>query len=306
MGVDYSYPNDEAIDQTGILDKFNAGEIGGFPGKHPEGWIQAVIDEVQAEIQSNSNSMQKVDWSHYSAEEKAAYDWYTDEVIPRDKWDKIVDDYKADSAKEENVTWEKYGGTDYSGIDGKINPPDVKVYTGGDNKNGALKVSTEAIRYFANSIGALVGTDGKGNSMMLDVSNKLGELNVLPGKFARAEVMRQKISGDGSTNTGLIGDTQGLLVKVHQTLFALRESLLKMADSYEYTEDDNLRTGKDLEKKTKEFNAMTKEEFTKAMGKPWGQISDIDDYGQVGTEGGGGKSGGGESGGGKGSDGGAK
>ncbi|WFE34594.1 hypothetical protein [Micromonospora sp. WMMD975] len=289
--IDFGYPNEKAIDYIGILDKFNNGEIDGFSKEHPDGWIQAIIDRVQSDIMSSRTN--HVDWSDYSAEERAAYEWYRDEVV--DNWDDVVKDFKDnDVPDEDSVEWDEFGESDKLDIDGKIDTPDVKAYTGGDNKDGDLKVSTEAIRYFANSIGELFDNpNGRGGSLMLTVGDKLGDLDVLPGKFAVAELMRRKIHGGGE-GVGLIGDTQGLMEKIHQTLYTLRQDLLTMADSYEKTEDGNARTGKDFEEKTAEFNAMTEEEFSKAMGDSWGNIGDIGDFGGGDSSGSGGSDGDGD------------
>ncbi|MGX4655171.1 hypothetical protein ACWCHM_15860 [Micromonospora sp. SCSIO 07396] len=297
--IDFSYPNDRAIDQIGILDEFNRGEVDGYSQKHPDGWIQAVIDRVQADIASSNRQYDKVDWSDYTTEERAAWDWYTAEVTDTDSWKELVEDYKKnDVPAEDSIHWDKFDESDHLDIDGRFSPPDVRVHSGGgDNKDGDLKVSTEAIRYFANSIGELFDhPDGKGGSTMLRSADELAELEVLPGLFAVAEVMRRKIHGSGES-TGLVGDTQGLLTKIHETLYTLRLSLLDMADSYELTEEGNARTGKDFEKRTKEFNTMTAEEFGNAMADPWGHIKDIGDYGNTSSSGTGGTGGSGDGGG---------
>ena len=300
MGVDLSEPNWLAFEKLGIFEKFDNGEIEGYPDKHPAGWTEAVIDRIESEanlVDGVTRSLFRdfedlVNWDNYTAEEKAAFEWYWYEVLPEDKWPKIVDAYYADF--EDDVTWDEFGEQDHLAVDGTVDVPEVKTYTGGDNKNGELKVSTEAIRYFANSIGKLFSTPGgEPDSLMLKVARDLDGLNVLPGKFARAEKMRRKLSG-GDETPGLIRDSADLLVKIHQTLFTLRDSLLAMAKSYEYTEDGNLRTGKDLKDRSEAFRRLTEAEFAKAMKDPWGQIGDIDDYGQISTQGGGGgdKSGG--------------
>ncbi|MFG1918543.1 hypothetical protein [Micromonospora sp. NPDC048898] len=287
--IDLSHPNERAIDHIGILDRFNNGEIDGFPEKHPDGWIQAVIDRVQAEIGSGTSRLERIDWSNYTAEERAAWEWYKAEVVDTESWKELVREFKDDLPPQDALGWKEFGDSDKLEVDGRIRTPEVKVYSGGDNKDGDLKVSTEAIRYFANSLGALFDNpDGRGGSMMLDVGDHLGNLDVLPGKFAVAELMRQKIHGAGG-GVGLVVDTQGLLSKIHQTLYTLRLSLLEMADSYELTEDGNARTGKDFEEKTEEFNSMSEEDFAKAMSDPWGHIGDIDDYGDLKSSGRGGK-----------------
>lgn len=291
MGIDFSYANDEAIEQIGILDRFNNGEIDGFPNEHPDGWIQAVIDEVQADIERNYSQHtggSDVDWSNYTDEERAAYEWYTDEVIAYDKWDALVEEYEETSSAEDNVSYDEYQEPDEYDIDGGIDEPDVTTYTGSDNENGELKVSTEAIRHFAKQIDKVAW---RGGGLLLDASARFDTLDIRPGKFARAELMRQKISGGGE-NPGQIGDTQGLLVQVHQTLFMLSENLVQMADSYQRTEEGNDRTGRDLEDRTREFNEMTESEFADAMGDSWGYIDGTDDFGQVSTDG---SSGGGDS-----------
>ena len=302
MAIDYSYPNDDAIDAIGILDKFNNGEIAGHTTKHDPGWIQTVIDNVQADIQSNSNSASSrwgggssVDWSDYTAEEKAAYEWYRDEVIETDHWKAIAAEWEKtrpepkdvkDPAFSENTQYTDEPMKDYTV------PNEINQYKGGDNEKGELKVSLAAIRHFAAEI-EKIAPNGKG--LLLDASNKLHGLDIKPGKFAKAEKLRLKIVGDGDSDTGLVGDTQGLLQTVHQALYLLRENLVKMADSYEYTEEHNLRAGKDLEDKTKEFNNITTEDFTSMMDKPWAKIENIGDYGQGdGTGGGAGVGGTGE------------
>lgn len=284
MGIDFSYANDEAVEQIGILDRFNNGEIEGFPNEHPDGWIQAVIDEVQADIQRSYQPDvvgSIVNWSNYTDEERAAYEWYTDEVIPYDKWEALVEEYEKESADEDNVSYDEYQEPDEYDIDGEFDKPDVTTYTGTDNENGELKVSTEAIRHFAKQIDKVAW---RGGGLLLDASARFDTLDIRPGRFARAELMRQKISGGGE-NSGLIGDTQGLLAQVHQTLFGLSENLLQMANSYQRTEEGNDRTGRDLEDRTREFNEMTESEFADAMGDSWGYIDGTDDFGQLSTDG---------------------
>ncbi|WP_416901396.1 hypothetical protein [Micromonospora echinospora] len=288
--IDFSYPNDRAIEHIGILDKFNNGEIDGFPQEHPDGWIQAVIDRVQADIMSSDSEFNKVDWSEYTAEERAAYDWYTAEVVEIESWNALVADFQEnDVPDEDSVDFDEFDESDHLDIDGSIDAPEVSVYTGGsDNSAGDLKVSTAAIRYFANSIGELFDDpNGRGGSLMLRVGDDLAALDVKPGKFAVAEIMRRKIHGAGEGGS-LIGDSQGLLDKIHQTLYTLRLSLLEMADSYELTEDGNTLTGKDFEESTAEFNAMTEEQLGDALSDPWGHINGIDDYGQISSSGEGG------------------
>ncbi|GLY23757.1 hypothetical protein [Micromonospora sp. NBRC 101691] len=296
--IDFSYPNDRAIEHIGILDKFNNGEIEGFPQEHPDGWIQAVIDKIQADIMSNSNNhgINNIDWSDYTAEEKAAYDWYKAEVVEIESWNALVADFREnDVPDEDSVDFDEFDESDHLDIDGSIDPPEVSVYTGGsDNSAGDLLVSTAAIRYFANSIGELFDDpNGRGGSLMLRVGDELASLEVKPGKFAVAEIMRRKIHGTGE-GVGLVGDTQGLLEKIHQTLYTLRLSLLEMADSYELTEDGNVRSGKDFEESTAEFNAMTEEELGDALSDPWGHINGIDDFGQISSSGEGGDGDGGD------------
>ncbi|BCJ67309.1 hypothetical protein [Polymorphospora rubra] len=285
MGIDFSYANEEAIDQIGILDRFNNGEIEGFPDQHPDGWIQAVIDEVKAEIQRNYNDntySSDVDWSNYSDEERAAYEWYKNEVIPYEKWKALVEEYEETSSDESNVSYDEYQEPDEYDIDGDIEEPGVTIYTGTDNENGELKVSTEAIRHFVKQIDKVVWLGG---GLLWDARKRLNTLDVRPGMFARAEVMREKI---GEPDSGLVGDTRGLLRNVHWTLASLSDNLLQLASSYERTEEGNELTGNDLEERTREFNEMTESEFADAMGDSWGYIENTDDFGQISTDGSGG------------------
>ncbi|MEV0609343.1 hypothetical protein AB0I61_23525 [Polymorphospora rubra] len=284
MGIDFSYANEEAIDQIGILDRFNNGEIEGFPNQHPDGWIQAVIDEVKAEIQSTYNpstGMSDVDWENYSDEERAAYEWYKDEVIAPEKWRALVEEYEETSSDEDNVSWDSYQDPENYDIDGDIDAPEVSAYTGGDNENGELKVSTEAIRYFVKQLDKVVWRDG---GLAFDSSERFKAIDVKPGQFARAYVMKERISGNGES-TGLVGDTQALLMTVHWALFELRGSLVQMADSYELTEEGNELTGRDLEQRTEDFNNMTETQFAEYMSDPWAYIEAIGDHGQISTDG---------------------
>ncbi len=270
--IDFSYPNDAAIAQIGILDKYNNGLIPGHPGKHPAGWIQTVIQKVQADLSNvpaGKDRSGSVDWSNYTQEEHDAYNWYTDDVIDTDKWKAIVADYQNNSTKESNVTWDSYDQSNhpYSNPNVNIKPPDVTAYTGGDNTNGDLKVSTDAIRYFANQIDKVATDDGKG--LLMDASNAFNDLDVRPGKFAKAEVMRQAVVGTGAPGAGpgLVGDTQGLMKQLHSTMVSLKQDLLTLATTYDNAED---------------FNHMTAKQLADDMDKAWSNISGIDQYGTFG------------------------
>ncbi|WP_067494996.1 hypothetical protein [Actinoplanes sp. TFC3] len=262
MSIDFGYPNDEAIDKIGVLADHDK-SLG-----HDAGWTRSVIKKIEADIMNSPQHKESTggsfDRSDYDQDELAAWDWYRSDVVDTDHWESLVKDYKADVTDESNVKPDGYNGdkqyVPYT--EPKVEGSNVP-YSGSNNANKELAVSTEALKYFANQIDAIVKDDGTG--MLTDARNKLKAVQMKPGGFAKAEVLRQKIDGVSANDAGLRGDSMGMLLAVQEALLAVKSGLLKMANEYEKAED---------------FNSMTAEQLTNNMDGAWGKISDVGDYGQ--------------------------
>jgi hypothetical protein len=275
--LDLGYPNDGAIKTIGALKPHDQS------GNHPDGWTQSVIDKIHQDIVSNtpSNPNRSVNMdsilSHYSQEERDAWKWYQDEVLPPDKWKTLVQNYEANGGPKNAV--DKPPGfdddKDYVPKPGsKFKPPDgVKTWSGADNTSGDLAVSHDAINFFIKSV-ASVASDGHG--ILLDARTTLGDIDPRPGGFARAEVMRQRVRGASADDPGLQGDTMALLAAVHSALFDLQANLKTLMNNYKEAED---------------FNTLTSDKLDQVMDDSWGKIDNLDDYGQTKSTGGGGPSG---------------
>lgn len=272
MSIDYSYPNEDTMVKMGIFDQYDQGQIPGHSTTHSAGWAKSVIDKMESDIvaKTPSNPNQSSTWkvTDYPQDEQDLWNWYQNDVIPIDKWNALVQDYKTNGGK--NIKWDPYSGSDhpFSNPSGAITTPDVSAYTGGsDNSGGDLKVSTDAIKYFANQIDKVATDDGHG--LLMDAANKFDDLDVRPGKFYKAEVMRQAIAGTGAPGAGpgLVGDTQGLMKQLHSTMVSLKQDLLTLATTYDKAED---------------FNHLTAQQLATDMDKSWGSITGIDGFGNFG------------------------
>ncbi|MBU2670265.1 hypothetical protein KOI35_42865 [Actinoplanes bogorensis] len=252
MSIDFSYANPEAVDAVGILPKYDAEH--GFEN----GWARSVIERWRTDYDGD------IDWDD---DEQALVDWYTDDVIQHDEWKAIVEQHNKDVTQEDNVTVTPYDEDNppYDMPENTFEHPEDTEYSGGNNPNQELAVSTEALRHVANQIGAIVGLDDGGSNLILTARKQLGDIAMLPGGFAKAEVLRQKIEGVNSNDAGLRGDAMGLLLASHEALLAVKEGLLKIADSYDNAE---------------EFNEMTTTQLGDNMGNAWGKIDGLADYGQ--------------------------
>ena len=281
---DLSYANDDAVKTIGALKPYDQ------RNNHPDGWTQSVIDKIEQEITratpSNPNRSVDIDQvlSKFSPEERDAWKWYHEEVVPPDKWKKLVDDYNVSGAKKSVEPPAGFdSGKDYVPKPGsQFKPPDgVKPWSGADNKKGDLAVSHEAINYFIKSLGAVAG-DGHG--ILLDARGVLDKIDPRPGGFARAEVMRQRVRGAGPDDPGLQGDTMHLLGRVHSALFDLQANLKTLLNNYKDAED---------------FNSLTSDKLDKVMDDTWDKVDSLGDFGQTkssgtGSGGSGGGSGGGD------------
>ncbi|NLU79860.1 hypothetical protein HCA58_16000 [Micromonospora sp. HNM0581] len=254
MGIDYSHPNIEALDALGILSEYDQ--------EHGQevGWARSVIQQywrVDFTLVSGTGGQLPVMVPVWDEEERALIDWFEAEVV--DQWDTVVpnildDQVGIDGYNEDDPKYE---------LDTTVEHPEDSEYSGGDNPNHELSVSTEALRHMANQIDRVVGlTDG--TNILLTVRNQLAELNMLPGGFAKAEVLRQRIEGVSADDAGLRGDVMGMLLATHGALVAVKEGLLQIADGYDDAE---------------EFNDMTASSLREQMGSAWVKIEGLSEYG---------------------------
>lgn len=252
MGIDFSYANAEAVDAVGILPEYDKEH--GFE----TGWARSVLERWRTDYDH------RIDWD---ADEKALIEWYREDVIEYDKWKAIVAKHNEKVTDEDMVTVDSYDENNppFDMPDSTFDHPDDTEYSGGNNPNHELAVSTEALRHVANQIGAIVGLDDNGTNLILQARTQLGQIQMRPGGFAKAEILRQKIEGVSANDAGLRGDAMGLLLASHEALLAVKEGLLKIADSYDNAED---------------FNKMTTKQLTDNMGNAWGKIDGLADYGQ--------------------------
>ncbi|WP_026284583.1 hypothetical protein [Salinispora arenicola] len=259
MGIDWSYPNKSAIDATGVLDQYDE-EHG-----HPPGWTRSVIDQIEEDIHGNigwSVGVEYFDPEDYSEEELAAWSWYQEEVI--DGWDDLAEEHNETVDDTDNVVPDPYN-PDHQYIDEpspEFNPPSTNEWSGGDNPSQQLRVSTEALEFFANQIDQIAG-DGTG--ILFDARSRLSFVDMRPGGFAKAELLRQKIDGSSADNPGLRGETMDIMLDIHQAFIAVKIGLREMVRGYDTSE---------------EFNDMTAEDLGEAMDTAWSKINAIGDNGQ--------------------------
>lgn len=248
--VNLDYPNLEAedyIDVWSIYDKEHGEEAG---------YTRALIQNYLNDDDRNYDSL--------SGDEKQVVDWYQDNVL--DKWDDRVKDYQdahTQSGNGDTVAWDEYNdqNTYIDHPTDTFTPPTTSEWTGGNNPNKQVSVSTEALRFIANQIGAVVD-----QGTVLNMNTKLKAVDLKPGGFAKAELLRQKINGAKDGDTGLAGDSAALMTDINEALVAIKDNLLKLANSYENNED---------------FNKMTAEDLNEAMDAAWGQITEVGQHGQT-------------------------
>uniref|UniRef100_A8LV96 Uncharacterized protein n=1 Tax=Salinispora arenicola (strain CNS-205) TaxID=391037 RepID=A8LV96_SALAI len=263
MGIDWSNPNIRAVDATGWLDEYDE-EHG-----HPPGWARSVLERILADIGETKPTVGRFryessgfDRDDYTPEELALYDKFVVEVaIP---WDKVAESHNSTVTDTDNVRIDPYN-PDHQYVEQPppgFTPPETGEWAGGDNPNQQLSVSTEALEFFADQIDQIAG-DGTG--ILFDARTLLGEVDMRPGGFAKAELMRQLIDGSSSESPGLRGDTMNLMLSVHQALYEVKTGLRLMVRGYDTSE---------------EFNDMTADELGEAMGGAWSKIGVVGDHGQ--------------------------
>ncbi|NIL56907.1 hypothetical protein [Salinispora arenicola] len=261
MGIDWSYPNTQAVDATGVLDEYD--EENG----HPPGWTRSVIEKIKADINTYTpvgrfGGRNGFDRDDYTDEELAAWDWYQEDVVGN--WDEVAEEHNSTVTDTDNVRPDEYN-PDHQYVEHPppgFTPPGTSEWAGGHNPNQRLSVSTEALEFFADQIDQIAG-DGTG--ILFDARTLLGEVDMRPGGFAKAELMRQLIDGSSSESPGLRGDTMNLMLSVHQALYEVKTGLRLMVRGYDTSE---------------EFNDMTADELGEAMGGAWSKIGVVGDHGQ--------------------------
>lgn len=139
--------------------------------------------------------------------------------------------------------------------------PEVSTYRGDGNPNHEVAISTEALEHFAKQLDKIV-TDGGG--ILMDARAKLDGVNIRPGAFAKAEVLRQKIVGVSATDAGLRGETMTLLLAIQEALFAVKSGVRKTVEGYEAAE---------------EFNGMTADQLKESMDGAWAKIQKVSGLG---------------------------
>ncbi|WP_406077938.1 hypothetical protein [Micromonospora sp. NBC_00858] len=256
---------------------------------NPPGWAESVIDKIQKEIQDDrrllesdfqSNAAFQVGLSNFNAEEKAAWDYYQNSIQdPDGLWEtrqlNEIEDTLDKEGKFNEGHW-YYGKaikTDYDPHEDSLgnwyidreSDPDLPVlpkYEGSDNKNHDLVVSTEALKYLKRQIGKLV--DEKDSAIALDAKAKVAAVDIRPGGFAKAELLRQKIVG-GAAGGGLQSETMELLQAVHDTLLQIKQNIDTLIIEYDSAED---------------FNKMTTQQLSEVMEGAWSKIDSMKDHGQ--------------------------
>ncbi|WP_033346211.1 hypothetical protein [Catenuloplanes japonicus] len=258
MAIDFTYANSKAVEYLKPLDDYST-EHG-----HEAGWAWEVVETIQ-------DSDELVDDQDLTDEERAAYDYYTTEITPKEKWDAIVadnkdkiDNYEKPSDDSVEFEEEPEEGVSYSSeLSEDFEAPEgVHEYAGGDNNaNKSVAVSHEAIEHFCRQLDAIAP---EGGGILLTARTAVNAIDLKPGRFAKAELLRRSITGTDESNPGLRGDTAGALRAAHEALFDLRVSLRQMMTDYETAD---------------EFNKMTAEQLGDAMEDPWGSINRLSEYG---------------------------
>ncbi|XVU28950.1 hypothetical protein ACQPZJ_18390 [Actinoplanes sp. CA-054009] len=306
MGVDLNYPDPD--NHYGPFEQHDK-ETGS-----PLGWTRAVYDKINQDIENNKTNPgpnigpNGYDSSKYTPDENAAYKTLSDNGGGNDDggtFDPSKLHINATNVGDggDDTGGNKYGHDFDNDSDGKPNPkptssddikhdsfdpnkqyvpsessgftppPGIKEYSGPNNKSGEMAVSTDAINFFMKNLATVAGNgNGVAWEAMKYVEN---HVDPKPGGFARAEMLRQKVMGAGSTDSGLKGDTANLLRIVHQALYEIQASLRHAVSEYENTEDFN-------------------KNFAKAMDDAWKKIDRMDNYGKTSSTSSGGGSGDGD------------
>jgi len=129
-------------------------------------------------------------------------------------------------------------------------PPDTRPYSGDAGGASPVRVSTEAIDWFVNQLKTIAPHDGSG--LVKDTINAVRAVDIRPGAFAIAQVLKSKIDGEG----GLKGDTISFLEGLGDLLIVLQDSLTTVSRNYGETEDDSTITSDELNEQMTDANSI--------------------------------------------------
>lgn len=265
MGEYRNFPNMPDIDKMGVLTEYD------HDHGHPEGWTRAVIEKIKGDMREvyASNGGQYIVLpdnftNMYPEDEQAAWRFYQEEIVDPEAWARLVEEYEKEELRDE-VTWEDYNEKiSYVGPKPKteFKPPYLREYGDGDGKDHQLAVSVDALEHFARQLDEIVGSE---SDLTLDAQKKLNKIDLKPGGFAKAELLRQCIAGASPKDLGLCGDTVKLLKAVGNALYEIKVSIRALIKEYDSVED---------------FNKLTVQQLDKVMAGAWTEISGMKNYGQ--------------------------
>ncbi|MFR9727733.1 hypothetical protein ACL03H_00790 [Saccharopolyspora sp. MS10] len=155
-----------------------------------------------------------------------------------------------DSTMEEGVDYDQDTPFDIEGMEETpvADVPDVPGDEGeGKTGDGVVAVNTRALEVFADNVDSL-------RRMIADSKVKTDEVNILPGGFHAAYVIRDEIMGDGGSRPGLKNDVRFYLDKLEIALENVRDEVRKLVVDYDNTEDLNALT-------TDKLNGIMNESF---------------------------------------------
>lgn len=239
--MDLTYPNRDAAIHMKLHDL--------APGGNADNRALNIIDRISADVQSASRTVQKGEtistWSRdgYTAEELAVWDWWQ-KSIEINEWRRLVAEW---TKKNEPPAHPGFDGDHFEERPADIRYPQTTTYTGGNNPNHSVAVSTKALIHFADQLKVVTAPDG----VLVQIVRKLETLKPLPGGFAKAELLRLAIVG-GSDRPGLGPQTITLFTDIRVAFIRLEENLRAMARSYENDEEFNTLTGIQLQQQMSE------------------------------------------------------
>ncbi|MEV6694845.1 hypothetical protein AB0M35_25545 [Micromonospora sp. NPDC051196] len=256
MSVSLDTPSIAAADMMGLFRAYDAQH--GHP-TDGESWARAVVSKIQDDLErSGAYSWYDVGNKDFTPAELAVWHWYLDQT-KSDRWKTLVFEYRQRNAQDQ-VTTPTESDPGFSRLDEpKVSTdiPDVKPFGGVEGNRGGIAVNTEAIAYFCNSLKLIVppGRDG----MLATIRQNVGNIRPLPGKFARAELLRLDVVGSG-TSPGLRGQTVDVLGDIETALRAIQEDLQELIKRYDDAE---------------ELNSLSVNEFNGAMRGSTGRINNL-------------------------------